>query len=99
MDAPENLLLRDGFLEFPSICITNIHVFDEANFGPLVATVASHIDQFVIIETANDDGIDLYRAHAGVKRRLDASQDLGKITTLGDLTETVWPQRIETDVD
>ena len=65
MNRLEDLFLRDGFLEAPSVYVTNIHVFDEPHFEAILSRKVHQIDDLVVVCAADDHRIDLDWRQAG----------------------------------
>src|SRR5688572_2011289 len=98
MDRLQHLALRIGLVRRPSAGIPNIHVFDQPHFESVVSPEFDQVDQFIIVKTADDNGIDLDWIHSRLLRRCQAFEDRLKLPSLRNLSKPVSPQRIQTHV-
>ena len=57
------------------------------------------VDDFLVVDAAFDDGVDLDWAEAGFLSSEEAFEDGSEFATLGDLAVTVWIEAVDADVD
>ena len=65
---------------------------------PLAGELGQRLD-FVVVDAADDDRVDLDRVQAKFLRQADAGQDLVQAVAAGDLLEIVAVERIQAEAD
>ena len=76
----------------------DVHVFDEAHLGVNRFPVFDQIDQLVVVDAADDDGVELDAAEHAV-RRGDAGAHRVELVEARQPQEPVRVQRVEADRD
>jgi len=64
MDDVEHFLFRKRFVRRPTAGISDVHVFYKSHFETVLAAEGDQVDQFIVIETADNNGIDFDWCHA-----------------------------------
>ena len=99
VDSLKNFLFGNRLLQAPGIGIAHVHVFDETHRKPVGSAEFDQRDDFIVVQAANNHGVDLDRIEPGAVRREDAGQDLFQIAALGDLPEPFGIECVQADVD
>ena len=76
----------------------HVHVLDEAHLGVTRAAKLDQIDEFVLVDAANDHRVDLERSELACRRR-DALAHAVELVESGELAKAIVPQRVETHRD
>src|SRR5207249_9784482 len=65
----------------------------------VVSRESDQIQDLVVVDTPDDDSVDLDRLHTGLLGRKEPLQDVVQIAPLGHFPKTVGLERIDADVD
>ena len=99
LQAGENFVAGHDHLLEPGARGIERHEFDEAQAQVALAREAGQRLDFVVVEAADDDGVDLHRVQAEFLRQADARQDLLQTIAARDLPEVVAGERIQAETD
>ncbi len=98
-DPLDDLLEGDDAVTGPSAVRIERHVLDESDRHPTLASVRREVEEFVVVDAAHHDGVDLHRVQPDFNCGVDAIEHLNELVAPRQLEESVGPERIEGHVD
>ena len=97
--ALQDLGARDHLLAGPVGGAAHVHVLDEPHLGADRAGELQQVDQLVVVDAPDDDGVELEAREPGRPAGLDARQDRGVLVPPGERPEPIGPEGVEADRD
>ena len=99
LEALEHLAARDDRCRRPSRRAADVHVFDESNFRAERPAVLDERHQFIVVDAAHHDGVDLERLEACGGGRVDAVEHGVETVEACQVAEALAIERVEADGD
>src|SRR5215469_8339588 len=99
MDALVDLLRGNHQLTRPVAVRVQRHKFDEAHDDAAFAGKGGEGFDFILVEAAHQNGVDLDRGQAGFLGGVDATHDRVVGARASDLLKLDWVERVEADVN
>ena len=99
LQAVENFAAGHDHFLLPGARGIERHEFDEAQAQVALARKLRQRLDFVVVDAADDDGVDFDGVKAEFLGQADAGQDLVQTVAPGDLPEVVAVERIEAEAD
>jgi hypothetical protein len=94
-NAGQDLVARNHAGQAPLRCTTHIHVFDVAQLGLLRPRELEQVADLVLVESTDDDAVDLDRTEPRVPRGADALDDVSVSGAARERDEPLGPQGVE----
>jgi hypothetical protein len=98
VDAVENLLRRNDFLLRPLVVGVERHELDEAESDALVPSECRQVDNFVVVDAAHHDRVDLYRCETRVERGIDSCEHTVQFVSASQREKRLALERVERHV-
>ncbi len=99
LQARKNLPARNNHFLEPGPRRIQRHEFDETHAQVALARQLRQRFDFMVVNVANDYGVDFHRMKAQLLRQVDAVQNLPQTITGGDFFEVVAVQRVQAEAD
>jgi hypothetical protein len=99
LDAFEDFAAGDDEVALPRVRGIERHKFDEAHGEFAFAGEFGEGLDFVVVDAADDDGVDLDGVHAEFAGETDAGENAGEAVAAGDFLKVCAVERIEAEAD